>query len=88
MVFIRRDFHLKPTETKILFNKKFLNVNTSDKELDNYIYTKYREANKTNKELIINTEKLFHLKNNDNNEMIQTIKHKIDGIEEELIFVR
>lgn len=82
-----KDYNLTPTDAKIIFNKNFPNIKINDKAVENYIYTKYREANKINKELLTNTEKIFHLKDNDNNEITETIKYKIDGLQEELIFI-
>ena len=77
------DFQLTPTDAKIIFHKKFPNINLNDKSLETYIYTKYREANKANKEKIVNNESLFHIKDNDNNELTETINYKIEGIDEE-----
>ena len=81
------DFHLTPTDAKIIFHKKFPNINLNDKSLETYIYTKYREANKANKEKIVNNESLFHIKDNDNNELTETINYKIEGIDEEFKFI-
>ena len=81
------DFHLTTTDEKILFHKKFPYINLEDKSLDTYIYTKYREANKVKKERINNTESLFHMIDENNNELTETINYKIDGKEEELKFV-
>ena len=73
------DFQLTPTDAKIIFHKKFPNINLNDKSLETYIYTKYREANK---EKIVNTESLFHIKDNNNNKLTETINYKIEGIDE------
>ena len=81
------DFQLTPTDAKITFHKKFPNINLNDKSLETYIYTKYREANKANKEKIVNNESLFHIKDNDNNELTETINYKIEGIDEEFKFI-
>ena len=80
------DFQLTKPDAKIIFNKKFPNINLNDKSLETYIYTKYREVNKANKEKIVNTESLFHIKNNNNNELTETINYKIEGIDEEFKF--
>ena len=84
---ILNEFHLTHTDVKILFHKKFPFINLKDKSLDTYIYYKYKEVNKINKERINNTESLFHIKDENNNELTEAINYKIDGNEEELKFV-
>lgn len=81
---------LKPIYAKIKFHKLFPNINISTKEYDNYIYGKYREARGINKEKIENTEKFFHLKDDEDKEISQTIDYEIkssDGEIENLKFV-
>ena len=86
-VFFLKDYNLVPTDAKIIFIKKFPNISLKDKLLDNYIYTKYRKDNKINKELIESAEKLFHIKDNNNNEITETISYKIEGKDNEFKFI-
>ena len=72
-----RDYNLMPTFAKINFHKKFPNIDITQKEIDNYIYGKYREARVINKEKMENIEKIFHLKDDNGIEIAQTIDYEI-----------
>ena len=49
LIFLK-DYNLMPTFAKINFHKKFPNIVITQKEIDNYIYGKYRAARVINKE--------------------------------------
>lgn len=78
------DFNLTPTYAKIKFNKLFPNIKINTKDLDYYIYGKYREAKNINKEKIENTNKIFHLLDDNQIEISKTIEYEIKNEEGEL----
>lgn len=58
--------------------KPFPNINLNTKELDNYIFSKYREANIINKEKCENTDKIFHLKDDNSKELSKLYNMKLN----------
>lgn len=63
------NIQLKPIDAKFEFSKDFLNINLSEKSINTYILTKYREACNINEEKIKNTNNIFIIKE-DNNDKI------------------
>ena len=61
------NIHLKPTEAKILFSKKFNTIDLSDPEISKIIKNKYRLCSQINSDKIKNSNNLLILKDNDNN---------------------
>ena len=46
------DYKITPTEAKIIFKKKFPNIDITDKDINTYINTKYKESKVINQEKI------------------------------------
>ena len=61
--------YLKPLEAKILFAKKFPTIDLKDKELDKIIKNKYRLTSHINQDKIRNTNNLFIIKDDNNNDI-------------------
>ena len=78
------DSELRPTYAKIKFNKLFPNIKINTKEIDYYIYGKYREAKNINKEKIENTKKIFHFFDDNQIEISKTIEYEIKNEEDEI----
>ena len=66
------NIHLKPTEAKILFSKKFNTIDLSTPEISKIIKNKYRLCSQINSDKIKNSNNLLILKDNNNN----IISHK------------
>lgn len=63
------NIQLKPLDAIIDFSKDFPNINLTDKSIITYILTKYREASNINEEKIKNTNNIFIMKG-DNDDQI------------------
>ena len=61
--------YLKPLEAKILFAKKFPTIDLKDTELDKIIKNKYRLTSHINQDKIRNTNNLFIIKDDNNNDI-------------------
>ena len=67
------NLNISPTEAKIMFKKKFKNIQIDTKEISSYIETKYREASKINKENMGNYKSIIDIRDNDGNKITNII---------------
>ena len=66
------NIYLKPIDAKIEFSKQFPKIDISLKSIKTYIITKYRESCNIDDEKIKNTNNIFIMKD-DNNEQISEV---------------
>lgn len=81
------NIYLKPTEAKLLFTKKFDNIDLSDPETNKIIKNKYRLCSQINNDKIKNTNNIF-LFNDENGKNISytyTYYNDEEDIEKKLI---
>lgn len=69
------NFQLKTIDAKIEFAKNFPNIKLSEKSINTYILTKYREASNVNDEKIKNTNNIFIMKDDNNEKISETYNY-------------
>lgn len=82
------DSKITPTEAKIIFKNKFPNIDIEDKYINIYINTKYKESTVINQEKIKNTDRIFSLRDENNDIISHVIDFKnIKDITEKFILI-
>ena len=66
------NLYLKPLEAKLLFSKKFPSIELNDSELNKIIKNKYRLTAHINQDKIRNTNNLFTIKDENDQEITKT----------------